>query len=431
MKEKYSIIDKVMIALIVLYSFYYLEPYFVWETYLGGIFREFLGVIPYRTLFGTGAVFLGLVCYSKNRVSKNKGILCVMVLLISVFTLCLAGGIENNSMFSFAWLPYFVVIAYILSPEKIQKKSYHVFSYIFAISLIFPIIWYILTHLGVSIPYSIILPREAIKVTRGWIYKGYPFAVQMRSKWADSQINDYRLCGIFDEAGRVGTLAGLILTNEKYRLKGNWKNIIIFIGGVLSFSLAFYAFTIIYYVMSCSEKGKYRNIVIVFFIIVAYFVFMNIDFTNPNISFFQSRLAISSNGIAGNNRTNSNFDALMDEFYSSNVYDVLFGRGVGAIGHIQEANNIDGSSYKCMIYNFGFVGFGLSIAWIFMFAFCYMKKNSNKLQIISVLVMYLANMYQRPSIFYMGYMLIFFGGIITSVEKTEIHVQLSRINKGE
>ena len=74
-----------------------------------------------------------------------------------------------------------------------------------------PIIWYVLTHIGINVPYTVIELREEIKVTRGWIYKVYPFAVQLRSKWLDAFVNDLRLCGIFDEGGRVGTLAGLIL----------------------------------------------------------------------------------------------------------------------------------------------------------------------------------------------------------------------------
>ena len=171
----------------------------------------------------------------------------------------MAGGSERTQILSLAWLPYFVVASYILLPEKIQRKSYNVFVTIFAVTLILPILWYILTHLGFRIPYSILESYEEIKVIRGKFYKLYPLATQITSRW-DPLYQELHLCGIYDEAGRVGTLAGLVLVSEKYRLKGNWKNIIILIAGILSFSLAFYAIAVVYYLVSCFDKKKYKNI---------------------------------------------------------------------------------------------------------------------------------------------------------------------------
>lgn len=417
MKEKYTIIDKLMIALIVLFSFYYLEPFFIWETFAGGVFRNLFGAIPFRTLFGFGIIVLWLAFYSKKGIKRSKIRLAGSIFFIAIFTVCLAGGSERTQILSLAWLPYFVVASYILLPEKIQRKSYNVFVTIFAVTLILPILWYILTHLGFRIPYSILESYEEIKVIRGKFYKLYPLATQITSRW-DPLYQELHLCGIYDEAGRVGTLAGLVLVSEKYRLKGNWKNIIILIAGILSFSLAFYAIAVVYYLVSCFDKKKYKNIAIILGIIVVYFVFMSVDFDDPNIRIWQGRFQITSEGLSGNNRTNADFDALMDDFYHSDTYSILFGKGDGAIGEIQTARNIDGSSYKCMIYNFGFVGYGLSILWLVLYAVHMCKiKGANKTQIIAVLSVYLANMYQRPSVFYMGYMLIFFGGIVIASQE--------------
>ena len=420
MKEKYTIIDKLMIALIVLFSFYYLEPFFIWETFLGGAFRNLFGTVPFRTLFGLAIIALWILFYSKKGIPRQKARLCGMVLIVAVFIVVLAGGSEKNQMLSFAWVPYFVVIAFILQPKKNQRKSYEIFVLIIAITLILPIIYYVITHVGISIPYTRLESAEEIKVVRGKFYKLYPLATQLTSLW-DPLWQELRMSGIYDESGRVGTVAGLILASERFKIKGNWKNIIILIGGIFAFSLAFYAIAVVYYLVSCFEKKKYKNIFIIIGVIIGYFVFMNIQFSDPNITQFQQRLEFTSNGLAGDNRTNADFDGLMNEFYHSDPYSILFGKGDGVIGEIQSARNIDGSSYKCMIYNFGFVGFGLSIIWLFLCALFFMKKKgANKTQIIAVLLVYLANMYQRPSVFYMGYMLIFFGGIvIASQEKVE------------
>ena len=71
-----------------------------------------------------------------------------------------------------------------------------------------------------------------------------------------------------------------------------------------------------------------------------------------------------------------------------------------------------------MIYNFGFVGFGASIIWLIVYALSYAKKRgAEKMQIIAVLMVYMANMYQRPSVFYMGYMIVMFGGILIASQE--------------
>lgn len=54
----------------------------------------------------------------------------------------------------------------------------------------------------------------------------------------------FRLCGIYDEPGMVGTISGLLLAAYAYRFT-SWKVFVLYIGGVLSFSLAFAVLTIV------------------------------------------------------------------------------------------------------------------------------------------------------------------------------------------
>lgn len=414
--EKFSFWDKSAIVLIALFAFYYLEPFFIWETFAGGIFRNLFGMIPFRTIFGMGIIAVWAVGYSK-KVKKSAVYLALSVLLVAVFTVGLAGGADKSSALSLAWLPYFVVAVFIMMPAKVQIQSYRLFVAIFAVTLILPIIYYILTHIGIDIPYTQLQSAEEIKVLRGKYYKLYPFATQLTSQW-DPLWQEFRLSGIFDESGRVGTVAGLILASEKFRIKGNWKNTVILVGGILSFSLAFYIIAVIYYLVLCFDAKKYKNIAIILAAIIAYMVFINIKFSDPSLTMFQSRFEIVSTGLAGDNRTNGDFDSLMNNFYKSDTYSLMFGKGDGAIGEIQAAKNIDGSSYKCMIYNFGFVGFGASIIWLIVYALSYAKKRgAEKMQIIAVLMVYMANMYQRPSVFYMGYMIVMFGGILIASQE--------------
>lgn len=429
MKEKFTVIDKLAIALIVLFSFYYLEPFFAWKTFMGGRFRSLLGIIPFRTLFGVGIVLVWVCFYAKRGAKKGKIKLSVFAIFVSLFTVGLAGGTENNQIFSLTWLPYFVVAVYLLFPDKIQKQSYRIFVLIFAVTLVLPIIWYLLTHVGIRVPYVVLESYEEIKVIRGKYYKLYPLATQITSRW-DPAFQELHLCGIYDEAGRVGTVAGLILTSEKLRLRGNWKNIIICIGGVLAFSLAFYVIVAIYYVISCFDKKKYKNIAIIILAIIIYFVFINIQFKDPNVAKFQERFVITSEGLSGDNRTNEQYDALMDDFYRSGIYNVLFGKGLDSMGKIMDARNIDGSSYKSMIYDFGVLGFGLSLLWLVIYSlFMASRKGANKIHIFAILIVYLANMYQRPSIFYMGYLLIMLGSTLIASQEKATNLKIEKQKK--
>lgn len=425
MKDGYSQIDKIIIALVVLFSLYCLEPYFIWDTYAGGTFRYLFGIVPYKTIFGIIFIILSAIKYLSKPIKYNQFLLSVGVFVVAIFTVGLAGGNERSQIFSFAWLPYFVVIAYINLPARIQYKAYDVFLTVFAVSLILPILYWVLFRIGKTIPYTWLDSYEEIKIIRGHYYKLYPLASQRVSIY--DPLVEIKLSGIFDESGRVGTLCGLFLASERFRLKGKWRNIVMMIAGFLSFSLAFFIIGIIYYICKCVELNKIKNISIVVLIIVIYIGFINIDFSDPTLSTLQNRIIITESGLVGDNRTNDAFDALMDDFNRSDLYTRLFGAGDGAIGEIQASRNIDGSSYKCMIYNFGYVGYGLSIIWLVMYGIIQMKqKRSDRVQMFSLLVLYLANMYQRPSVFYMGYLLIMFGGMVKAYPEYMAELKVSK-----
>lgn len=409
-KEKYAIVDITTIGLIVLYSLYCLEPFFIWETFENGFFRYFLGVIPYKTLFGVLIVAIYIVKYMKIRMSKLEFGLVVLILFTGVFTICISGGVSINRILSFTWLPYLVVAVFIMLPPKIQKRSYEIFVLFFAITLILPIIYYILTKSGIHIPYTILESQDKIKVIRGKFYKLYPLCPQI-SGVINSKKIELRMSGIYDESGRLGTIAALILASERYNIRKNWKNIVIFIGGFLSFSLAFYLIGVIYFLGLSIRQKSYKTFFIIIGVLASYFLFIIINFSSPEMQGFQERFLISSDGLEGDNRTSREYDEVMNNFYRSDLYSLLFGKGNGAIEAFSK-KNVDGSSYKGLIYDYGFIGFDLLIAWLCLYAFYSSKrKNADVGQILLLLIVYLANIYQRPTIFYMGYLIIMFGGM--------------------
>ena len=100
-----------------------------------------------------------------------------------------------------------------------------------------------------------------------------------------------RLCGICNEPGLFGTISALVLCANGLNLKDK-KNIIIFIAGILSFSVAFFIIIFAYYFIK--NINKVQNIFILLFIILFFgFVAPNIKTNNNSINYIMKRLSIS------------------------------------------------------------------------------------------------------------------------------------------
>ena len=411
--DRSKAVDYLMIAALIVYSFYYLNPYFVWDTFAGGIFGSFKGLIPYRTLAGLLFILLWIIKYTYSGlvISSTQIIECLLVIAVGFVLICLPVNAGFDEIISFAWLPYIAVSLTLLLPKQIQTTAYTWFITLYAISLICPLVFYVLNHLGIPVPYVRLESAEAIKVIRGRYYKLYPFAVQLTSE-LDPEWQELRLTGIFDEAGRLGTLSGLFLASEKLKITKNWKNIIIFTAGVLSFSMAFYLLLIIYAMTSLLLKKPHYTVALLFAGIVCYIVFINLRFNNPALTRFQERFLFFKSDYSVNNREDIAFMRIMRQFDKSDLHALAFGFGDGAVGVIQDAKNIDSSSYRVLIYNYGYIGFMGIICWYMIYAVLETISERKAISgIIPLVLVYLANMYQRPSSFYLGYMLILIGGV--------------------
>ena len=135
---------------------------------------------------------------------------------------------------------------------------------------------------------------------------------------------------------------------------------------------------------------------------MVFLVLPNIDFHNNAINELVGRFAITKSGLAGNNRTNSVFDAEYAEFSNSIYY--WFGMGCGAV----LASGV--ASYKsCFMVPFGIVGTSWLLgSWLFAALKC---SKQDKMCLIYVMFFFVS-LYQRPYaiISIWGYIFLF-GGI--------------------
>lgn len=401
-KIAYSNIIQIMMSLIFLWS---LKPFFTWKTYANGIFAKVNFIFLIITLF---CIFT----YKKIKISKISGILLLLTFIAGIIIIGICGGFHPTKLLSTAWIPYCYIFVYFLLNDEDKKNSFELFSKLLAILLI-PSIFYFFITKFITLPYGIIESTNEIKIISSAYYRHYPFAVQFSSNIpAYDVLYSLRMCGMFDEAGALGTNCALILVANRFEIK-NWYNKVLLTAGVLSFSLAFFMLVAIYFIVINLFNVKKKSAASLAFVSILYFIFINVPIHMEQLAKIQDRIQITSNGLAGDNRTNPAYDRLFDSFLNSqSTSDKLLGMGEGAIGSVQQEELIDGSSYKSVIYDYGYLGFSVGIAWIIITAIIIGKtRKVHIMHIVALIVVFLANLYQRPSLFYFGYIMTFLGGL--------------------
>lgn len=199
--------------------------------------------------------------------------------------------------------------------------------------------------------------------------------------------DNYRFYSMFDEPGVLGTLSAFVLYANKYNFRDK-KNIIIFIGSIFTFSLAFYILTILgVLINTLLINGKDRILKFIVYILVGLFVFTllidNDTFNNSIIYRFNN---IEDN-IEGRN------DESLNLYFSKFILspDAAFGNGTNFLGNFNFGLN--GASYKMFIIEYGFVG-------IFLLILLYISIMSKRnVANYILLFFFLISFIQRPLLF--------------------------------
>jgi hypothetical protein len=342
---------------------------------------------------------------------NSKMFFALFLTLVGIQLYIIIGVATSLSIINFfARLAQFVSLACLIGLSKEQKKRvFTIFVSIFAISLIPALIVFVINAVGVDLPFKILMPTNGTQVNQGIYFREYFGAVFMYSPYR-SEIYMWRVCGMYNEPGVVGTFAAFILVITGVKIKTNWKHLIILIAGILSFSLAFYVILIVGLGIRTFQKNVFRFLPYTILIFSAYFIFMSINTNNIHITEFQSRITFENGLLFGDNRTDELFELEFDHFMKSDLTIVLFGMGDGASFNNPSMNN--SSSYKSTIYDLGIVGLTLEVLWlVWAFWISRGKSELHKWEEIAIFVVFLLSIYQRPNIFDLGYFSILFCGI--------------------
>lgn len=286
-----------------------------------------------------------------------------------------------------------IAFVFALQSNNIKKKVFILFKNLLILISFIGILCYFAYLFKIPIPHSIRPYYD------GRPYQNYVNYFNLSFLYINN--TSIRLCGIFNEPGWLGTTIGLILCYEKFEFKkvSNW---ILAIAGLLTYSLAFVIIIIIGFIIRNIDKiKKWISLAIVLCAII--FILPSIKTNNEQLNKLISRMEITSNGLAGNNRSSKTIDNLLRETLLSSK--CLFGYGDGYAEYINGTKELKQIlTIKTELINFGIIGtFLLYIVPLF---FLLRLPHTNKKSLIYIICFWIS-LYQRPWLYIVSnYMLL-------------------------
>lgn len=345
--------------------------------------------------------------HSEIKISISLFIACIFV--VKIFSFIALKAFVAYALFIFIWPLLLVVI----SENIVIIRAYEQFRMMFAFVVLPAILLYPFIMFGSS---AILLGSteslHQLKDDFGWYYNNYGLAFVLIDKVRNAHVGSgefFRMSALFDEAGVVGTIGALILAIDRYKL--NKVNLIIGLAGALSFSLAFYIMSIIFFIMNFkSSSMKIRHVVqasavlmIILFLYGANPVFQG--YVQDNIL---ERLTLEN--IISNNRSTADFDATFATFLFSD--DIWLGASA-----YKADESFGTASWKNLIWDYGIIG-TLCIV-VFFITYARNKIRLNRLSTFPYwpfLTIFALSVYQRPHVFDITYILIFAAGIACQIK---------------
>lgn len=398
MKRKKVTINTVLVWILSITAFIQLRPYFVWSTYD----NKLLTLLVPLTLIVSG-VFISLFILTSNK--KINGLTLSTVIFLSIVWIYIKmRGIDSISFSDFSnnFLLIVIMIGFFMLDKKDRSEVFNKFLLIFAISLMSAIIIWIFKSIGINLPWKSLQTSHVGKASLGGYYQKYFGSVFLY--YPNSTF--LRLSAMYDEPGVVGTFSALFLIADDFRFKRRLRNIIILVGGILSFSMAFYVLIIVGAAIKSFNKGFFKFSIILVVLIIAFQVLFTMETDNIIITeVFQKRFKIIDGSFSGDNRAIQSFDYAFGEFIHGDSVRVLFGYGNNAA-----ANNplMYGSyTYKMLIYDYGIIGFTIYLGWII---YATQKMDGFNKKCILLMIVFIISIYQRPYVITIPYIFMLFGG---------------------
>lgn len=397
---------KIYIFLAAFLAFLTLEPFFVW----GNKLKEVVGCL-YVAYF--------LLISVKYKIISRENIKLAFYTIFLVLLYSFRYEEIYKILYSFLFLCA-VLIPFVLLTNEMKLKIYNFFIKMIAVSYIPAIIVAFLLLLGIDLSWDNLISYSTSKSHyRQYLWSAnyavyYGFSEQYFFSYGGS-ID--RICAMFNEPGVVGTVSALILISKKFKLGTLYEKIIL-VAGILSLSMAFYLLIGLYII---AKNKKY--------FVLCFIAYILIFTLTPKDSYLYNRILyrfeINSDGVAGNNRTNEGFEYLYKDFKAGGIKEQLF--GMGEKMYFQKALNYKSEALSWKTFTV-INGYFLLIVHSLFFLYISFKERCKIAFIFTMF--YFMSLYQRPFDFSLGYWLIFFAGILYSLNEEKNTVNNKSLSRG-
>lgn len=189
--------------------------------------------------FGGVALVWLVICGNARQVSKTEAIGLSLVTLF-IFYITLQSRVDGGHSKWVLVLP--VVWSVCLVRDEQRSRCYRAFATLFAVSLIPGALASLVAASGIPLAFTTIPAGNAQFAAHGVRLLQLPGVLFTES---NSMVLPhggvlFRMNGVYDEPGTVGTIAALLLAATGFHLH-DWRSRVLYAAGVLSFSLAFAA----------------------------------------------------------------------------------------------------------------------------------------------------------------------------------------------
>lgn len=217
--------------------------------------------------------------------------------------------------------------------------------------------------------------------------------------------DSFRFYSMFDEPGVLGTLSAFILFANKYNFR-NFKNVIILLGAIFSFSLAFYVISFLGYMFYAFQSLRKFCFSVIFLFLLA---FITYNLLKENLAFQYSIIdRIQSSNVENmESRTGYKTTRFYNNFWVSS--DAILGIGDD---RMRSEGLKEGQSYKLFIIEYGWLSI---VCLLLMYAALAGKFNRT---VLMLFVLYCLSFLQRPFAFTIWQIFLFY--CIASVCKCNI-----------
>lgn len=270
----------------------------------------------------------------------------------------------------------FVISSIFLLPYDYIKGIYKYFITILAGIVAFGSVAHLLRLLGIfEFPMIDMVFRD------DRYYEVYPLLVYQNE-------TSYRFASIFDEPGYLGTLCAFILALDGFNFK-KIVNIILFIGGLLSLSFAFYLMIAIALLLITIRERRFGVLIISVLVIATIANFLP-DFFAPIVE--RPELLAFADGTLTDERGGGK--ASMNIITSHGFFNMLFGNGYDAPLYYFKSNTVSlaSSSVYRLIFQMGYLGLITVVLFI-------IKNTPRSFNAIIFTLLFILSLYQRPHIF--------------------------------